>query len=43
MLNYQKISNKPGQIQFWMKMWSLLWNLWLNGNNTKIVKELDFS
>jgi len=45
MLNYQKrFPINPGQIQFWTaEMWSLLWNLWLNGNNTKIVKELDFS
>jgi hypothetical protein len=45
MLDYQKrFPINPGQIQFWTaEMWSLLWNLWLNGNETKITKELDFS
>ena len=33
----------PGQIQFWTaEMWSLLWNLWKNKNETKITKELEF-
>lgn len=33
-----------GGIQFWTaEMWSLLWNLWLEGKETKITKELDFS
>jgi hypothetical protein len=45
MLNYQKrFPINPGQIQFWTaEMWSLLWNLWLSGYETKITKELDFS
>jgi len=45
MLDYQKrFPINPGEIQFWTaEMWSLLWNLWLNGNDTKITKELDFS
>ena len=34
----------PGEIQFWTaEMWSLLWNLWLYGKQTKITSELDFS
>lgn len=34
----------PGEIQFWTaEMWSLLWNLWLYGKETKITNELDFS
>jgi hypothetical protein len=45
MLDYQKrFPINPGQIQFWTaEMWSLLWNLWMNGNETKITKELEFS
>jgi hypothetical protein len=45
MLDYQKrFPISPGEIQFWTaEMWSLLWNLWLNGNETKITKELNFS
>lgn len=45
MLNYQKrFPINPGQIQFWTaEMWSVLWNLWLFGFETKITKELDFS
>lgn len=45
MLSYQKrFPINPGQIQFWTaEMWSLLWNLWLNGKKTKITKDLDFS
>lgn len=34
----------PGEIQFWTaEMWSLLWNLWLYGKETKITDELNFS
>lgn len=34
----------PGEIQFWTaEMWSLLWNLWLDGKETLVTKELDFS
>ena len=45
MLDYQRrFPINPGQIQFWTaEMWSLLWNLWLNKNETKITKDLDFS
>jgi hypothetical protein len=45
MLDYQKrFPINPGQIQFWTaEMWSLLWNLWYFGKETKITKELDFS
>jgi len=45
MLDYQKrFPINPGEIQFWTaEMWSLLWNLWLYGIETKVVKELDFS
>lgn len=45
MLNYQnRFPINPGQIQFWTaEMWSLLWNLWCFGKETKIIKELDFS
>jgi hypothetical protein len=45
MLDYQKrFPINPGQIQFWTaEMWSLLWNLWYFGKETRIVKELDFS
>ena len=24
-------------------MWAVLWNLWLNGNETKVISELDFA
>jgi hypothetical protein len=45
MLNYQKrFPISPGQIQFWTaEMWSLLWNLWMYGFETKISDELSFS
>lgn len=34
---------RNGKVQFWTaEMWSLLWNLWKSGKQTKIVKELDF-
>ena len=34
----------PGEIQFWTaEMWSLLWNLWYFGKETKVTKDLDFS
>lgn len=44
MHSYQKrFPINPGQIQFWTaEMWSLLWNLWKNKNETKISKELEF-
>lgn len=45
MLNYQRrFPINLGQIQFWTaEMWSLLWNLWLFGYQTKITSLLDFS
>tara|TARA_R110000868_G_C10922884_1_gene765828 strand:- start:1342 stop:2322 length:981 start_codon:yes stop_codon:yes gene_type:complete len=45
MLDYQnRFPINPGQIQFWTaEMWSLLWNLWLYGIETKITNEFDFS
>ena len=45
MLNYhQKFPISPGEIQFWTaEMWSLLWNLWLYGFETKVTNKLDFS
>lgn len=45
MLDYQKrFPISPGEIQFWTaEMWSLLWNLWLHGIETRITPELDFS
>ena len=45
MMNYQKrFPISPGEIQFWTaEMWSVLWNLWYFGKETKITKELDFS
>jgi len=45
MLDYQKrFPISPGEIQFWTaEMWSLLWNLWIHGIETRITPELDFS
>lgn len=45
MLDYQRrFPINPGQIQFWTaEMWSLLWNLWMYGFETKISNELSFS
>ena len=45
MLSYQKrFPISPGEIQFWTaEMWSVLWNLWYFGKETKITNELDFS
>jgi hypothetical protein len=45
MLKYQKENPiNPGQIQFWTaEMWSLLWNLWVDDKQTKIIDELGFS
>jgi len=45
MMSYQKrFPINPGEIQFWTaEMWSLLWNLWYFGKETKITKDLDFS
>jgi hypothetical protein len=45
MMDYQKrFPINPGQIQFWTaEMWSLLWNLWYFGKETKVTNLLDFS
>jgi len=45
MMDYQKrFPINPGQIQFWTaEMWSLLWNLWYFGKETKVTNMLDFS
>lgn len=45
MLDYQsRFPISSGEIQFWTaEMWSLLWNLWYFGKETKITNELDFS
>lgn len=45
MLDYQKrFPISPGEIQFWTaEMWSVLWNLWRVGKQTKIHDELSFS
>jgi hypothetical protein len=41
---HRRFPISPGEIQFWTaEMWSLLWNLWLNDFETKVVKDLDFS
>ena len=40
----RKYPISPGEIQFWTaEMWSLLWNLWYFGKETKVTKDLDFS
>jgi hypothetical protein len=45
LFDFQKrfpISN--GQIQYWTaEMWALLWNIWRNCGETKIIDELSFS
>lgn len=41
---HKKYPLSPGEIQFWTaEMWSLLWNLWIDGQETRISNELDFS
>jgi hypothetical protein len=41
---HRRFPISPGEIQFWTaEMWSVLWNLWLYGKETKITSELDFS
>jgi hypothetical protein len=45
-LNNQKkeIDSSYHELQIWCAdMWSLLWNGWLRGNETKVVPELNFS
>jgi hypothetical protein len=35
---------KHHELQIWCAdMWSVLWNGWIRGNETKVVKEMDFS
>ena len=45
MMSYHKrFPISPGEIQFWTaEMWSVLWNLWYFGKETKITDELGFS
>lgn len=45
MINYHnRFPINPGGIQFWTaEMWSLLWNLWVSGKETRIIDELGFS
>lgn len=45
-LNVEKKLDDPThhELQIWCAdMWAVLWNGWLRGNETKVVKELDFS
>ena len=45
-LNIKKKEQDPNyhELQIWCAdMWALLWNGWLRGNETKVVKEMDFS
>jgi hypothetical protein len=44
-LNNQKKAADPSyhELQIWCAdMWSLLWNGWIKGNETEVVKEMDF-
>lgn len=46
LLNHLKKQQDPShhELQIWCAdMWSLLWNGWLRNNETKVVKEMDFS
>jgi len=45
-LNNEKKKQIPNyhELQIWCAdMWAVLWNGWLRGNETKVVKEMDFS
>ena len=45
-LNYKKKQEDPShhELQIWCAdMWAVLWNGWLRGNETKVIKEMDFS
>jgi hypothetical protein len=45
-LNNQKKTTNPEyhELQIWCAdMWAVLWNGWLEGNETKVVPEMDFS
>lgn len=44
MIFQRKFPLREGKVQFWTaEMWSLLWNLWKTGKQTKITDELNFS
>lgn len=39
----RKYPISPGEIQFWTaEMWSILWNMWWWGHETKLTDKLDF-
>jgi hypothetical protein len=45
-LNQKKKQEDPNhhELQIWCAdMWAVLWNAWLRGSETKVVKEMDFS
>lgn len=45
-LNHLKKEENPSyhELQIWCAdMWAVLWNAWLKGHETKVVKELDFT
>jgi hypothetical protein len=45
-LNMQKKIEDPSyhELQIWCAdMWAVLWNGWIKGNETKVIKEMDFS
>ena len=45
-LNHKKKQEDPSyhELQIWCAdMWAVLWNGWLWGNETKVIKEMDFS
>lgn len=43
-VNRQYFANENRGFQSWCSdMWAVLWNLWLRGAETKIVRELDFA
>jgi hypothetical protein len=45
--DYMVTTAKKGEkypIQSWTaEMWAILWNIWLSGNKTKIIKKMEFS
>ena len=45
-LNQKKKQEDPNhhELQIWCAdMWAVLWNAWLRGSETKVIKEMDFS
>jgi hypothetical protein len=45
-LNNEKKAKDPNhhELQIWCAdMWAVLWNAWLRGYNTNVIKEMDFS